>query len=129
MLQAVREENAARRDAFYSETCTAVAHGLARVWALRAADGCLVSMVGAYAMANGEAYLATGETVPERRGQGIGGWLIPALANALAAEGWQVTLLCEEKRCRFYTRLGFRPLGGYGQYRLPEPRQDQKEEP
>lgn len=122
-------ENAARRDAFYSETCTAVAHGLARVWALRSADGCLVSMVGAYAMANGEAYLATGETVPERRGQGIGGWLIPALANALAAEGWQVTLLCEEKRCRFYTRLGFRPLGGYGQYRLPEPRQDQKEEP
>lgn len=120
-------ENNARRDAFYSETCTAVAHGLARVWALRAVDGTLVSMVGAYAMANGEAYLATGETVPELRGQGIGGWLIPALANDLSAEGWQITLLCEENRRHFYTRLGFQRLGAYGQYLVAE-QQDQKEE-
>ena len=42
---------AARRDAFYSETCTAVAHGLARVWALETPEGALVSTVGAYAMA------------------------------------------------------------------------------
>lgn len=122
-------ENAARRDAFYSETCTAVAHGLARVWALRTADGALVSMVGAYAMADGEAYLATGETVPGQRGRGIGGWLIPALANDLAAEGWQITLLCADNRRRFYTRLGFRAMGTYDQYLVPETRQDQKEEP
>lgn len=115
------EENAARRDAFYSETCTAVAHGLARLWALTGADGGLVSMVGAYAMVDGEAYLATGETVPERRGCGIGGWLIASAANALAAEGWRVTLLCEENRRRFYTRLGFAPAGAYPRYRLDPP--------
>ena len=115
------EENAARRDAFYSETCTAVAHGFARLWALTGADGGLVSMVGAYAMVDGEAYLATGETVPERRGCGIGGWLIASAANALAAEGWRVTLLCEENRRRFYTRLGFAPAGAYPRYRLDPP--------
>ena len=112
---------AARRDAFYSETCTAVAHGLARLWALTGADGGLVSMVGAYAMVDGEAYLATGETVPERRGRGIGGWIIASAANALAAEGWRVTLLCEENRRRFYTRLGFAPAGAYPRYRLDPP--------
>ena len=36
-----------------------------------------MSTVGAYAMANGEAYMAMGETLPELRGRGIGGWLIP----------------------------------------------------
>lgn len=115
------KENAARRDAFYSETCTAVAHGLARLWALCGPDGGIVSMVGAYAMVAGEAYLATGETVPERRGQGIGGWLIARAANALAAEGWRVTLLCEENRRRFYTRLGFAAAGSYPRYQLEAP--------
>ena len=76
---------------------------------------------GAYAMVDGEAYLATGETVPERRGCGIGGWLIASAANALAAEGWRVTLLCEENRRRFYTRLGFAPAGAYPRYRLDPP--------
>ena len=46
-----------------------------------------MSTVGAYAMANGEAYMAMGETLPELRGRGIGGWLIPYLANELAGGG------------------------------------------
>lgn len=119
---------AARRDAFYSEACTAVAHGMARVWALRTPEGVLVSTVGAYAMANGEAYMAGGETAPGLRGRGIGGWLIPALANTLAAEGWRVTLLCEEARRPFYTRLGFCSLGAYGQYRVDAGTNNQEEE-
>ena len=73
-----------RQDCYYSETCTALAHGFARVLALQDAAGRPVSTVGAYAMANGEAYMAMGETVPDLRGQGIGGWLIPYLANELA---------------------------------------------
>ena len=110
---------AARRDAFYSETCTAVAHGLARVWALETPEGALVSTVGAYAMAGGEAYMACGETIPTRRGQGIGGWLIPALANALAAEGWQVRFLCADNRRPFYERHGFVHQDVCLQYRIP----------
>lgn len=76
-----------RQDCYYSETCTALAHGFARVLALQDAAGRPVSTVGAYAMANGEAYMAMGETLPELRGRGIGGWLIPYLANELAGEG------------------------------------------
>lgn len=73
---------------------------------------------GAYAMANGEAYMAMGETLPELRGRGIGGWLIPYLANELAGEGWTVTFLCAAERCRFYERLGFVLQKQYVKYKL-----------
>ena len=107
-----------RQDCYYSETCTALAHGFARVLALQDAAGRPVSTVGAYAMANGEAYMAMGETLPELRGQGIGGWLIPYLANELAGEGWAVTFLCGAERCHFYERLGFVLQGQYVKYKL-----------
>lgn len=71
-----------------------------------------------YAMANGEAYMAMGETLPELRGRGIGGWLIPYLANELAGEGWTVTFLCAAERCRFYERLGFVLQKQYVKYKL-----------
>lgn len=107
-----------RQDCYYSETCTALAHGFARVLALQDAAGRPVSTVGAYAMANGEAYMAMGETLPELRGRGIGGWLIPYLANELAEEGWTVTFLCAAERCRFYERLGFVLQKQYVKYKL-----------
>ena len=107
-----------RQDCYYSETCTALAHGFARVLALQDATGRPVSTVGAYAMANGEAYMAMGETLPELRGRGIGGWLIPYLANELAGEGWTVTFLCAAERCRFYERLGFVLQKQYVKYKL-----------
>lgn len=107
-----------RQDCYYSETCTALAHGFARVLALQDAAGRPVSTVGAYAMANGEAYMAMGETLPELRGRGIGGWLIPYLANELAGEGWTVTFLCAAERCRFYERLGFVLQKQYVKYKL-----------
>ena len=91
-------EDAARAEAFYSETCTALAHGYARVAALYDASGRQVSTVGAYAMTDAEAYLAMGETAAELRGRGIGGWLIAEFANRLSAEGWRVAFLCEQKR-------------------------------
>ena len=107
-----------RQDCYYSETCTALAHGFARVLALQDAAGRPVSTVGAYAMANGEAYMAMGETLPELRGRGIGGWLIPYLANELAGEGWTVTFLCAAERCHFYERLGFVLQKQYVKYKL-----------
>lgn len=96
-----------RQDCYYSETCTALAHGFARVLALQDAAGRPVSTVGAYAMANGEAYMAMGETLPELRGQGIGGWLTGLLAADLAARGRRVALSCKKERLNFYHRLGF----------------------
>lgn len=113
-------QDAAQRDGFYSETCSALARGMAQPWALRNGAGQIVSTVGVYARIGGEAYLAMGQTAPQLRGQGIGGWLIPALANALAAQGDEVTFLCKPKRGPFYTRLGFTLLREYKQYNIEE---------
>lgn len=112
-------EEPERQDAFYSESCTALNHGYARVLAVCDGTGEMVCTVGAYAICDGEAYMAAGETRPDLRGRGIGGHLIVTLANELAAEGYTVTFLCEEKRRHFYDRLGFVCIGTYGQYLLP----------
>ena len=62
----------ARRDDFYSELCTKRSRGRARVWALWQGET-LACTVGAYALANGQAYMACGETAEPLRGRGIGG--------------------------------------------------------
>ena len=69
----------ARRDDFYSELCTKRSRGRARVWALWQGET-LACTVGAYALANGQAYMACGETAEPLRGRGIGGRLIVRLA-------------------------------------------------
>lgn len=99
----------------YSELCTKLARNRARLWGLTR-GGELVSTVGAYALAPGQAYLASGVTAGPLRGKGIGGRLIVGAANALAGEGYRVRLLCTAQRAGFYTRLGFAPAGGLGQY-------------
>lgn len=114
-----------RQETFYSESCTAINHGYARVLAVNNGAGEMVCTVGAYAVCGGEAYMAAGETRADLRGRGIGGHLIVALANELAAEGHAVTFLCEDKRRHFYGRLGFVHTLTYGQYLLPD--QDQNE--
>lgn len=114
-----------QQEHFYSESCTALNHGYARVLAVCDGAGEMVCTVGAYAICHGEAYMAAGETRPDLRGQGIGGHLIVTLANELAAEGYTVTFLCEEKRRHFYNRLGFVCLGTYGQYLLPAQTNDE----
>lgn len=105
----------ARRDDFYSELCTKRSRSLARVWTLEQGNN-IVCTVGAYAMTNGQAYMACGETAEALRGRGIGGRLIVEMANALSAEGWRPVFLCSPERVRFYTRLGFEKLGEYGRY-------------
>lgn len=104
-----------RRDNFYAELCTKRNHGKAVVWTLER-DGSLVATAGAVAMEAGQAYLACVETVEPLRGRGIGGWLVPHLANHLARQGWNVVLLARQERVPFYTRLGFAPAGTYPVY-------------
>lgn len=122
-MQAISEElfpgEPEQQEHFYSESCTALNHGYARVLAVRDGAGEMICTVGAYAICNGEAYMAAGETREELRGRGIGGHLIATMANELAAEGYTVTFLCEEKRRHFYDRLGFVHTLNYGQYLLP----------
>lgn len=105
----------ARRDDFYSELCTKRSRGRAKVWTLNR-EGKLVCTVGAYAIANKQAYMACGETVESLRGKGIGGRLIVQMANELSAEGYQPVFLCSPERVHFYTKLGFAKLGEYARY-------------
>ena len=104
-----------KRDDFYSELCSKRSRGLARVWTLER-EGEIVCTVGAYALAEGQAYMACGETAEALRGRGIGGRLIVGMANALSAEGWMPVFLCSPERVHFYTRLGFERLGEYARY-------------
>ena len=104
-----------KRDDFYSELCSKRSRGLARVWTLER-EGEIVCTVGAYALADGQAYMACGETAESLRGRGIGGRLIVGMANALSAEGWMPVFLCSPERVHFYTRLGFERLGEYARY-------------
>ena len=104
-----------KRDDFYSELCSKRSRGLARVWTLER-EGEIVCTVGAYALADGQAYMACGETAEALRGRGIGGRLIVGMANALSAEGWMPVFLCSPERVHFYTRLGFERLGEYARY-------------
>jgi len=105
----------AKRDDFYSELCSKRSRGLARVWTLER-EGEIVCTVGAYALADGQAYMACGETVEALRGKGVGGRLIVEMANALSAEGWMPVFLCSPERVHFYTRLGFEKMGEYARY-------------
>ena len=104
-----------KRDDFYSELCSKRSRGLARVWTLER-EGEIVCTVGAYALADGQAYMACGETAEALRGRGIGGRLIVGMANALSAEGWMPVFLCSPERVHFYIRLGFERLGEYARY-------------
>lgn len=105
----------ARRESFYSQLCTKRSRGRARVWTLRR-EGKIVCTVGTYALANGQGYMACGETEEALRGRGIGGKIIVRMANMLSAEGDQPVLLCGPERVRFYTRLGFEQQAGYVRY-------------
>ena len=104
-----------KRDDFYSELCSKRSRGLARVWTLER-EGEIVCTVGAYALADGQAYMACGETAEALRGRGIGRRLIVGMANALSAEGWMPVFLCSPERVHFYIRLGFERLGEYARY-------------
>ena len=115
VAQVLFPDRPARREDFYSELCTKRSRGKARVWTLEQ-DGAIVCTVGAYAIANGQAYMACGQTAEALRGQKIGGRLIVEMANVLVAEGYRPVFLCSPERVHFYTQLGFHPLGTLARY-------------
>ena len=104
-----------RQADFYSELCTKRTRGKALVWALRQRSETICT-VGAYTLANRQAYMACGQTAQPLRGKGIGGRLIVQMANELAAKGEHPVFLCSPERVHFYTRLGFEKLGEYARY-------------
>ena len=118
VAQALYPTDPARRDDAYSELCSKRSRGRAMVWALQQ-GGQTLCTVGAYAVANGQAYMACGQTAEPLRGKGIGGRLIVQMANALAAEGEHPVFLCAPERVHFYTRLGFAKLGEYVRFAAP----------
>ena len=115
VARAIYPVDIAKQEDFYSELCTKRTRGKALAWTLRQGSE-TVCTVGAYALANGQAYMACGQTAPFLRGKGVGGQLIVQMANVLAAEGWHPVFLCSPGRVHFYTRLGFAKLGEYTRY-------------
>lgn len=115
VARALYPADTARQEDFYSELCSKRTRGKALVWALQQGSE-MVCTVGAYALADGQAYMACGQTARPLRGKGIGGRLIVRMANELAAEGYRPVFLCSPERVHFYTRLGFAKLGEYAKY-------------
>lgn len=115
VARALYPADTARQEDFYSELCSKRTRGKALVWALQQGSE-MVCTVGAYALADGQAYMACGQTAEALRGKGIGGRLIAQMANELATEGYRPVFLCSPERVPFYTRLGFAKLGEYAKY-------------
>ena len=118
VARALYPEDTARQEDLYSELCTKRIRGKALVWTLRQGREA-VCTVGAYALANGQAYMACGQTESSLRGKGIGGRLIVQMANELAAKEEHPVFLCSPERVHFYTRLGFEKLAEYARYEHP----------
>ena len=115
VARALYPADTAKQEDFYSELCTKRTRGKALVWALRQGSETICT-VGAYALANRQAYMACGQTAQPLRGKGIGGRLIVQMANELAAKGEHPVFLCSPERVHFYTRLGFEKLAEYIRY-------------
>ena len=115
VARALYPADTAKQEDFYSELCTKRSRGKAFAWTLGQGSK-PVCTVGAYALANGQAYMACGQTAEPLRGRGIGGRLIVQMANELAAQGLCPVFLCSPERVHFYTRLGFAKLGEYARY-------------
>ena len=118
VAQALYPADLTRQADFYSELCTKRSRGRAVAWTLEQGST-VVCTVGAYALCNGQAYMACGQTAEPLRGKGIGGRLIVEMANSLDAEGLRPVFLCAPERVRFYTRLGFAKQAEYARY-VPE---------
>lgn len=118
----------ARQQEAYAQLCAKRNHGMARVWAVQAGDT-VVSTVQAAAIWRDRAYMASGLTAPAWRGKGVGGHLIAAMANALAAEGKRVSFACRPALAPFYDRLGFVRSGALTLYAAPDaPEEENKTE-
>lgn len=107
------------QECFYSDSCTAIAHGVGSTWALRAENSALAATVSCCADFDGEAYVAAGMTTANWRGRGLGTWLIAAMM-AYKARTADAVLLCEPALCGFYERMGLHRGPDFALYTLPE---------
>ncbi len=115
VAEALYPADPAQQEDLYSELCTKRSRGKAVAWTLEQGNA-VVCTVGAYALCNGQAYMACGQTAEQLRGRGVGGRLIVEMANSLAAAGLRPVFLCAPERVHFYTRLGFTKLAQYARY-------------
>ena len=76
VAQALYPTDPARRDDAYSELCSKRSRGRAVVWALQQGEQ-TVCTVGAYAVANGQAYMACGQTAKASAGGSSCRWPTP----------------------------------------------------
>ena len=76
VAQALYPTDPARRDDAYSELCSKRSRGRAVVWALQQGEQ-TVCTVGAYAVANGQAYMACGQTAEASAGGSSCRWPTP----------------------------------------------------
>ena len=82
VAEALYPADLTRQADFYSELCTKRSRGRAVAWTLEQGSA-VVCTVGAYALCNGQAYMACGQTAEPLRGKGIGGRLIVEKAMEL----------------------------------------------
>ena len=107
-------QDRAEQEQFYSQACTALAHGFGVCRTLWAGER-PVCTVGCYEQSGGEAYLSAGVTAPDWRGRGLASWLIVGLADDLAAAR-TVRFACAPALGPFYDRLGFAEAGALLQF-------------
>ncbi len=107
-------QDRAEQEQFYSQACTALAHGFGVCRTLWAGER-PVCTVGCYEQSGGEAYLSAGVTAPDWRGRGLASWLIVGLADGLAAAR-TVRFACAPALGPFYDRLGFAEAGALLQF-------------
>ncbi|MFR3971137.1 MAG: N-acetyltransferase [Faecalibacterium prausnitzii] len=114
VARALYPADTAKQEDFYSELCTKRTRGKALVWALRQGSETICT-VGAYALANRQAYMACGQN-PAFAGQGHRRAAHCADGERACRQGEHPVFLCSPERVHFYTRLGFEKLAEYIRY-------------
>ena len=92
VARALYPADTAKQEDFYSELCTKRTRGKALVWALRQRSETICT-VGAYTLANRQAYMACGQTAQPLRGKGIGGRLTHLLTSIYVTSILSYTVL------------------------------------
>ena len=105
VAQALYPADSARQADFYSELCTKRSRGRAVAWTLEQGST-VVCTVGAYALCNGQAYMACGQTAEPLRGKGIGGAPPVEMVHRIVAVGLRPAVLCAPERGGVVRRLG-----------------------
>ena len=108
VARALYPADTAKQEDFYSELCTKRTRGKALVWALRQGSETICT-VGAYALANRQAYMACGQTAQPLRGKGMGGSLC-RWRTSLPPKGSTRCFSAARSGCTFIPGLALKSL-------------------